>query len=117
MTDEDAELRAAKALHARIQGARKKASLTSVIGGLGLGLVLAVVLQRTLEEQLGGRFGTLALIVVFFAPMLAALKLAEMIADSTVRRGIDSWMEEVAKEHGVAPSVLEDHARIARAKD
>lgn len=117
MSDDDAELHAATELHARIQKARRKASLTSIVGGLVLGVLLAVLLHGALEAQLGGRFGTLALIVVFFAPMLGALKAAEMVADTTVRRSVDSWMEEIAKKHGIAPSALEDHARIARAKD
>jgi hypothetical protein len=111
--DEDVELRAAKALHARIQGARKRASLVCLVSGLVLGFILAAVGQSFLADQLGGRFGTLALVIVFFAPLLAALKIAEYIADATVKRSVGGWIEAIAKEHGIPPSALEDHARIA----
>jgi hypothetical protein len=115
--EDDPELRAAKALHLRIQNARRRASLVSLGTGIVLGIVLCVVLQGTLAEQLGARFGTLALVIVFFAPLLAALKLAELVADTTVKRKIGDWIAEVAREHDVLPSVLEDHARIAGARD
>lgn len=114
---DDPELRAAKALHEKIQGARKRASLTSLAVGLVIGVVLAVGGQGVFAERLGPHIGTLAIVVVFFAPILGALKLAEKIADMTVRQQVGGWITAIAKSHGVAESTLEDHARIAGAKD
>lgn len=118
MADEekDPELDAAKALHQKIQATRKRASLICLLTGLVLGVVLAAAGQAFLADKLGGRIGTLALVIVFFAPLLGALKLAEIIADASVQRGIAGWIDEIAKAHGVAPSTLEDHARIAGVK-
>jgi hypothetical protein len=113
--NDDAELAAAKGLHEKIQHARKRASLAAMLSGLVLGFVLAFALQKVLADQLGPRFGTLALVIVFFAPLLAALTIAGHIADSTVKGKIDGWIAELAKTHNVSASTLEDHARIAGA--
>lgn len=114
---DDPELRAAKALHEKIQGTRKRASFASLAVGIVLGVVLAVVGQGFFADHLGPHIGTLALVVVFFAPLLGALKLAEKVADLSVRRQIGEWITAIAKAHGVSEATLEDHARIAGAKD
>lgn len=114
--EDDRELQAAKALHLKIQATRKRASLISLLSGLVLGVVLAAAGQTFLADALGGRIGTLALVIVFFAPLLGALKLAEMIADASVKRGVAGWIDEIAKAHGIPPSALDDHARIAGVK-
>lgn len=114
---DDPELRAAKELHEKIQGTRKRASFTSLAVGIVSGIVLAAAGQGFLADHLGARIGTLALVVVFFAPLLGALKLAEKIADAAVRRQIGGWITTLAKTHGVSEATLEDHARIAGAKD
>lgn len=114
---EDHELRAASALHAHIQKARRKAALFSLIGGLLLGFVLGSAGSGLFAEHLGGRMGMLAVAIVFFAPLLGALKVAAVVADGIVKRNIGGWISSLAKEHGVAPSTLEDHARIAGAID
>lgn len=111
--EDDAEFRAAQSLHKLIQGSRRRASLLSLLTGLVLGIVLVVAAQSFLAEQLGPRFGMLALVIVFFAPLLVALTLAQLIADAIVKSKIGGWVAQVAKEHGVAPATLEDHARIA----
>jgi hypothetical protein len=115
--DGDAELRAAKALHAKIQRTRRKASLVSLIAGLLVGFVLAAAGEGFFAAQLGERMGVLAVVVVFFAPLLLALKLAALVADASVKRAVSAWIAALAKEHGVSESTLEDHARIAGAKD
>lgn len=116
MIDEDAELRAAKALHRKIQSARRRSSLVSTLVGLVLGLVIAVSGQGFLADHLGGRVGNLAVVVLFFAPLLAALKLAEIIADGIVKQKISGWISALAKEHGVSEATLDEHARIAGAE-
>lgn len=114
--EDDRELEAAKALHLKIQATRKRASLICLLSGLVLGVILAAAGQTFLADALGGRIGTLALVIVFFAPLLGALKLAEIIADASVQRGVAGWIDEIAKAHGIPASALEDHARIAGVK-
>lgn len=112
---EDNELRAATALHAQIQKTRRKASLASLLGGLAVGFVLAAIGSSVFADLLGPRIGMIGVAIVFFAPILAALKVAAVVADGIVKKNIAAWMRALAKEHGVAESTLEDHARIAGA--
>lgn len=111
----DAELSAAKVLHSKIQRTRKRAAFACLMVGLFVGAILAATGQSLLASMLGGRIAIMAVMLLFFAPILGALKAAELIADAAVKRAIGGWIVTLSKEFGVEPGSLEDHARIAGA--